>query len=117
MSAYRPRRAAHHRPGGLSTQERQPWRATLRTMIQTSIPLILALPAILPIVQTWVDENRGGVLPESAAVIVAGGIATLTAVSGLIARLMAVPAVNQWFRDHLHILAPESRQHDGPTTG
>jgi hypothetical protein len=76
------------------TQVQRPWRATVRTILQVGIPAILALPAI---VQAVVDELGGTLPPNITAALVAVG-AVLTALAALLARLMAIPAVEVLFR-------------------
>jgi hypothetical protein len=76
------------------TQVRQPWRATLRTILQVGIPAILALPAIIQVV---VDELGGTLPPNMTAWLIAAG-AAVTAVAGIIARVMAIPAVEVLLR-------------------
>lgn len=77
-------------PTGLEpTQTRLPWRATIRTIVQVGIPAIFLLPTLIQ----YVIEELGPHLPPAAtAWLVAAGV-IITAVAGLIARIMAHPTV------------------------
>lgn len=75
---------------GTPTQQAHPWKATVRTAVQTFIPLVLALMLAGPeILEAFAD-----VPTEGAAWATLGGIAVgLAAVAGALARLSAIPAV------------------------
>lgn len=76
------------------TQTRRPWRATIRTALQVGIPTIVLLPTIIQMV----IEELGPQLPASlTAWLVAAGL-FMTALAALLARLMALPAVELLLR-------------------
>lgn len=77
---------------GTPTQVAHPWKASLRTAVQTFIPLALGVVMAGPeIVEAFAD-----VPTEGAAWATAGGVAAaLAAVAGGIARVAAIPAVER----------------------
>lgn len=76
------------------TQVRLPLRATVRTIVQVGIPLMLALPLIFDVIVA----ELGGVLPPGfTAWLVAAG-AVITALAAAIARIMASPQVELLLR-------------------
>lgn len=64
------------------TQVRFPWRATVRTIIQALPALAVAVPGVV----AAIEGDRPGMLGVVGAV-------ALTA-SGIVTRVMAIPAVN-----------------------
>lgn len=73
------------------TQVARPWRATLRTAAQTFLAVLLALVAIAPIVQDFVEQ----VAPGSPVVgVIAGVAAAVSALAAAITRIMALAPVN-----------------------
>lgn len=83
----------------VSSQSAFPGRATVRTFIQTWLPQVLAALVVLPlVVQAIVDEvNRHGVVLPDWLGLALGGILTACAVvSAILARIMAIPAVDAW---------------------
>lgn len=75
-----------------STQERHPWRATIRTAVQVLVGLV----ALVPVLASEVAET----FPEAAP-----WLAVPVAVSGLVARLMAHPAVDAFLTKFVPWLA------------
>lgn len=75
---------------GKSTQEVHPWRAALRTAVQTFLPLVLALILVcLEIVDAFADVPTEGAAWATLAGITAG----LAAVAGALAR---APLYRPW---------------------
>lgn len=74
------------------TQVAHPWKAALRTAVQTLLPLILGLMIAGPeIVEAFADVPTDG-----AAWATLGGVAVgLSAVAGALARVAAIPAVEK----------------------
>lgn len=68
-----------------STQSRHPWRATTRTVLA-------ALVALLPILPTLADELGVAAIPW------VGG---MLGVAAAVTRVLAMPVVESWLRDHL----------------
>lgn len=67
---------------GEPTQVVHPWRATLRTVVQTVPAIAAAIPAIVAAVEQ-----------DSPGLLGAAGVGALT-VAGIVTRVMAIPAVN-----------------------
>jgi hypothetical protein len=66
------------------TQARYPWRATLRTVIAAIVGLALIAPAVI-------DELGLGDI---------GWIAAAVGAIGAVTRVLAMPVVVDWMRDH-----------------
>lgn len=82
-------------PTGLEpTQTRRPWRTTFRTVVQVGIPAIFLLPTLI---QYAIEELGPHLPPAATAWLIAAGV-VVTAVAGLIARIMAIPTVEVWLR-------------------
>jgi len=83
-----------HRAGAVATQVAHPWLTAARTAVQVGIPALLALVLVLPEVLAIVSEGMGDQLPDGLRLWLAGAAAFVTALAATLARLMAVPAVN-----------------------
>jgi hypothetical protein len=82
-------------PTGLeATQQRRPWRATLRTILQVGVPALLGLPLVFEIL---VEELGGTLPPQVTGYLIAAG-AFVTAIAAVLARLMAIPGVELFLR-------------------
>lgn len=98
-----------------STQEANPDRATWRTALQTGVAAFIGLLVILPlIIQTVIDGPLKEYLTPEVYAWLAGAAAFITAVSATIARVMAVPGVNEWLRKHARKFAPDHKPADQP---
>ena len=76
---------------GKPTQVAHPLKASVRTAVQTFVPLIIALMLAGPdIVEAFADVPTEGAAWASLAGIAVG----LAAVAGALARVAAIPAVN-----------------------
>ena len=95
-------------PEPLSTQERNPGSAVIRTILQVGLPAFLSLGVVLPEILAVIEENMPGVLPEGLRLWLLGAAGVLTGASAAIARIMAIPAVNDFLRQTLPWLAPEN---------
>lgn len=74
-----------------TTQTRYPWRASIRTGVQTALGVLAVLVAAAPIINDFVAEFW----PDSPVIAwVAGGAALAGGVATLITRIMAIDAVN-----------------------
>lgn len=82
---------------GLATQVVHPWKASLRTAVQTVVPLILALALAAPAI---VNELPDQYVPEGIYVWLGTAAAAAAAFAGALARISAIPAVND-FLDRL----------------
>lgn len=78
---------------GPSTQEAHPWKATLRTFVQAFIPTVLALVLALPEI---LDALLDAPLPAEVRTWLLGISGGAAGVAAALARLMAIPAVNDW---------------------
>ena len=92
-----------------TTQAANPWRATIRTALQTGIPAFLGLLLILPPIIQEIVDGFGQHLPEGFRLWLAGAAAVITALSATIARVMAIPGVIEWTRAYLPWLAPDKK--------
>ena len=80
----------------LSTQEVHPNKASLRTFIQTLIPALVTLVAVVPqIVEIILDEvgKANVALPGWLYVTLTGASVACAVVAAIVARVMAVPGV------------------------
>ena len=94
----------------LATQELNPGRTTWRTIIQVAPSAILGLVVLLPIIIEEVLKGFGEQMPESIRLWLLGVAAFVTALSATLARIMAIPAVNDWFRKHFKPAAPDHQE-------
>lgn len=73
------------------TQVAHPWRASIRTGLQTATAVLAALVLALPLVQEFVAK----VAPDSPVIgWIAAATGVVAALATLITRLTALPAVN-----------------------
>jgi hypothetical protein len=93
----------------LTTQQAQPGRASRRTLVQTAVGYLIVFGAVAPAVITIAGEQLEGVLSPEWYAWVLGAGATVTAISGLIARIMAIPAVDSWLQKVHLASSPEVR--------
>lgn len=80
------------------TQVARPWRATWRTVVQVGIPAFAILLGVLPEVLETVIDGMGDQLPDGLRAWLAGSALFITALAGTLARLAAIPAVNNALR-------------------
>jgi hypothetical protein len=80
------------------TQLRRPWRATVRTFVQTLIPTVLALGVVVPEVVKIVLEETGDAMPDHLRVILLGISAACATTAAVVARVMAIPKVETLLR-------------------
>jgi len=80
------------------TQVARPWRATMRTVVQVGIPAFLVLVAVLPEVLRTIISGMGEQLPPEAGLALAAAAAFITALAGTLARIAAIPRVNEALR-------------------
>lgn len=85
-------------PAPVPTQVARPWRATWRTVVQVGLPAFLVLAGVLPEVLDVVADGMGDVLPAGFRAWLAAAAAVITAAAGTLARVAAIPAVNDWLR-------------------
>lgn len=95
---------AEHR--ALSTQERNPRSAVLRTVLVAAVALFPLLNGALKIVVEELEPYRVS-LPEWLFVALNVAIAVTVVLMGIFTRVMAVPGVNEWLRKYVPLFAPE----------
>lgn len=80
------------------TQVNNPGRTTVRTFVQSAIGLLVGLGLVAPqILAALIDgANKAGF--EEIAVALGAGSGTVLAIAGLIARVMAIPGVEQFLQ-------------------
>jgi hypothetical protein len=77
------------------TQVARPWRATWRTVVQVGIPSFILLLGVLPEVLDEIVAGMGDHLPPGLRAALAGTAVLITALSGTLARIAAIPRVNE----------------------
>lgn len=93
----------------VSTQEKNPRSASVRTGLAALVGMILLLNPVLAVV-IEVLRPYDAVIPGWVFIWLNGAI-TVTAVAiALVTRVMAVPGVNEWLRQYAKWLAPEDKQ-------
>jgi hypothetical protein len=80
------------------TQVARPWRATWRTVVQVGLPAFLIFAGVLPEILQTVLDGMGDVLPDGLRLWLLGAAAVVTAAAGTLARIAAIPAVNNWLK-------------------
>lgn len=80
------------------TQIRRPGRAVIRTIVQVGIPLILGLGLVVPQIVDIILEESGENLPDSVRVVLLAAAAVMTAIAGILTRVMALPTVEAFLR-------------------
>lgn len=80
----------------LPTQSAHPGRASWRTVVQNVIAAVITLGVVLPIAVEIVGDDLGAYLPPEVTGWLIAGAAFVAALAGALARVMAIPAVDQW---------------------
>ena len=96
------------------TQVRHPWRAAVRTAIQAAIPTLTALwglVLILPAIADAVAQVDG--VPGWLTAALTAGAGVCAVLAGIVARIMAIPAVNEWIAKHLPALGTGDQEPRG----
>jgi protein-S-isoprenylcysteine O-methyltransferase Ste14 len=81
------------------TQVARPWTATARTALQAVAGAILgaaALVAAVAVLAPQFLEAVAAILPPEWLAWATAAVATIGAVAGAVARIMAIPGVNEW---------------------
>lgn len=95
---------------GVPTQVAHPWVTTARTVVQTAFPAVIGLVVVLPLILEEIVAGMGEQLPEQLRLWLLAAAAFVTALAGTLARIFAIPAVNNALRS-LGLEAPPA-----PTT-
>lgn len=93
---------------GVPTQVASPRKATLRTVVAVVVGLAVVLP-VVNVALGIVSEELAQADIAVPAWLWSGLnllIALVAVVSGIVTRILAIPAVNEWITDHASILAP-----------
>lgn len=78
-----------------TTQQEHPVRAALRTFLQVWLPGLLAALVVIPEVVQIIVEETGDAMPENLRLVLAGIVTACAVVSAILARVMAIPAVDR----------------------
>jgi len=81
------------------TQVAYPGAATIRTILQTVSGVILGAAAVVATIAVLAPQFLAAVadiLPPSWLAWATGAVATIGALAGAFARIMAIPGVNEW---------------------
>ncbi|KUM34524.1 hypothetical protein [Arthrobacter sp. EpRS71] len=97
---------ADHR--ALSTQERNPRSAVLRTVLVAAVALFPLLNGALKVVVEELEPYRVH-LPDWLFVALNVAIAVTVALIAIGTRIMAIPGVNEWLRKYVPLFAPEDK--------
>lgn len=82
----------------VSSQSAFPGRATVRTVVQTVISVVLTAGVVLPGAVAILGEELADVLPPAWLAWLVGGAATVAAIAAALARIMAIPTVDAALR-------------------
>lgn len=92
----------------VSTQERNPRSASVRTGLAALVGMLVLLNPVLAVI-IEVLRPYDATIPGWVFIWLNGAI-TVTAVAiALVTRVMAVPGVNDWLRKYAHWLSPEDK--------
>lgn len=78
---------------GPSTQEAHPVKASLRTFVQAFVPAVISLVLVAPEI---LDALLDVPLPGEVRAWLLGISGAVAGIAAALARLMAIPAVNDW---------------------
>lgn len=81
-------------PPGAPTQVAHPIRAVVRTVVQVGIPTFLTLLLVVPLIIEAILQEPS--LPDGVRAWLVGLAAAITAISGVLTRIMAIPALQPW---------------------
>jgi ADP-ribosylglycohydrolase len=82
-----------------ATQVTRPWTAAFRTILQTVAGAILGSVVVVAAIATvapQILDAVAAVLPPAWLAWATGAVATIGALAGAFARVMAIPGVNAW---------------------
>lgn len=96
-------------PTPTATQEANPGRAVIRTVLAAVVAFFPLVNGVLLAIQDWLTANTD-VVPAELGIWVNGVLVAALALVALVTRVLAVPGVNDWLRKHLSVLAPDNKQ-------
>lgn len=79
----------------VTTQQQHPLRAAVRTFVQVWLPGLAVALLVVPEVVGIIMEESGDALPENLRLVLAGIATAAAVVSAILARIMAIPAVDR----------------------
>lgn len=92
----------------LSTQERNPRSAVLRTVLVAAVALFPLLNGALKVLVEELEPYRAN-LPDWLFVALNIAITVVVVLIGVFTRVMAIPGVNDWLRKYVPLFAPEDK--------
>ncbi|MEA5454462.1 hypothetical protein SPF06_06990 [Sinomonas sp. JGH33] len=88
------------------TQAAHPWRASVRTFVQTVIPAAIGFGLLVPAVVDAFVSGFGQQLPPAVVAWLTAAALAVGALAATLARIMALPAVVVWTGRWLPWIAP-----------
>lgn len=82
------------------SQVRHAGRSATRTFVQTIIPAIITLGVVVPLIVDAVVDQTGEILSPKVRGILLAVSAGVAGAAALVARIMAIPAVEAFLRKH-----------------
>ncbi|AYN57000.1 hypothetical protein SEA_VITAS_22 [Microbacterium phage Vitas] len=79
-----------------TTQTEHPWKATLRTLVQVGIPALIGIGVVVPEVIQIILDGFGETMSVEVRAWFLAAAAAVTAGAGVLARIMAIPLVNEF---------------------
>lgn len=79
----------------VTTQQQHPLRTAVRTFFQSWLPGLAVALLVVPEVVGIIMEESGDALPENLRLVLAGIATAAAVVSAILARIMAIPAVDR----------------------
>ncbi|NKY08961.1 hypothetical protein [Cellulomonas hominis] len=81
-----------------TTQQQHPWRAALRTAVQVFVALPTALLVLAGVLTIVAQDAFSQYLPDGWVAWLVAAAAFCAALAGVLARVMAYPAVDVWLK-------------------
>lgn len=89
------------------TQVQHPGKAVTRTLLAAVVGFLPLVNGVLLAVQDWLTANTD-IIPAQLYGWVNGVLVAALALAALVTRVLAVPGVNDWLREHLAFLAADT---------
>lgn len=89
------------------TQVQHPGKAVARTLLAAVLGFLPLVNGVLLAVQDWLTANTD-IIPVQLYGWVNGILVAALALAALVTRVLAVPGVNDWLRQHLAFLAADA---------
>lgn len=101
---------------GTPTQVANPIRTFIRTLLQNLVILVPIVNAVALALIGFLQEQTNLVVPSWAFAVLNGAVLVTGLIIGGVARLMAVPSVNEWIKRNASWLAPIPVVESGSTS-